>query len=408
MRFRTGAALAGVTVLALVGAGAWWMVHLASGDGLVPATDGVSLHTVALAAEVTPEEGQAPDDAASPNNAVQWLLLDGARNTADAAVAAASAAAARDRYCGADFPHAFSAGVGMDDPRNAQLAAHEKAVLAEQSRKLALAGDELARMTAAVLQFDVGRIADIAEQTTDPLIYGLALRTCSKVDVPACQSLTPSRWLQLDPGNATAMWLLASKAPTIAEARQWLARAHDASYVIVMKGRMLKRVVDSGVTDPKLLLPIANRTMGADASETAHFLSAASRVCGYSAPADPVLRSACQGYAKDAIRLETSIEERGFAGLFADHMKLPADDLPVTPAQLVETMRRYTVLRAGPAARSDDGMNCARTQYSVAFDVEAATTGDIATFQRRGGELPTPEAAEATMKRKGPPAPTGS
>ncbi len=404
MRWRLGAAFAVLTVVSLVGAGWWWLTMIASGGATPPSTEAIAMQA---AAGVSTEEAEGEGDGAPPQvNTVHWLLLEGARNSADAAAAAASAAAARDKYCGADFPHAFGAGAGMDDPRNAQLAAHEKTVLAEQSRQLSLSGDELARMTAALLQFDVGQVTNIAEQTADPLVYGLALRLCRKVDMPACRSLTPARWLQLDPSNAAALWQLAAEAPTLAETRHWLGRAHEATHATVLKGRLLKRVVDSGVSDPRLLLPIANRTMGMDAAESADFFHAASRVCGRAAPADAALRSVCQGYAKDAIRLQTSIEDRGLAGVFADRMLLPTDGLAVTPAQLVETMRRYTVMRAGRAS-PEEGLSCARTQYSVALDVEAATTGDLATFLRRGGQLPTPEEAEASMPRKRAPLTAG-
>ncbi len=47
-----------------------------------------------------------------------------------------------------------------------------------------------------------GRLAALAADTRDPRLYALALRSCRRTTTPACASLNPRRWAELDPGNA--------------------------------------------------------------------------------------------------------------------------------------------------------------------------------------------------------------
>ncbi len=59
----------------------------------------------------------------------------------------------------------------------------------------------------------IGRLADIASRSRDPVLYGFVLRTCGHVRSKdsSCRLLSPAQWARLDPGNA-APWfeLLAS------------------------------------------------------------------------------------------------------------------------------------------------------------------------------------------------------
>ncbi len=61
----------------------------------------------------------------------------------------------------------------------------------------------------------VGRLADIASRSTDPVLYGFVLRTCGHVrsEDSSCRLLSSAQWARLDPGNA-APWfeVLASAA----------------------------------------------------------------------------------------------------------------------------------------------------------------------------------------------------
>ena len=62
-------------------------------------------------------------------------------------------------------------------------------------------------------------LATMAASTTDPRVYALAFRTCSRSSEAACQALSARRWAALDPGNAVPWLFLLNDAQ----------RARDAS-----------------------------------------------------------------------------------------------------------------------------------------------------------------------------------
>ena len=77
-------------------------------------------------------------------------------------------------------------------------------------------------------------LATMAASTTDPRVYALAFRTCSRSTDAACQALSARRWSSLDPGNAVPWLFLLNDAEKAGDAsgqqEAWFHVANSARF----------------------------------------------------------------------------------------------------------------------------------------------------------------------------------
>ncbi|SEK54228.1 hypothetical protein SAMN05216359_102145 [Roseateles sp. YR242] len=270
-----------------------------------------------------------------------------------------------------------------EEARTKRLEQHNHAHIRQQAQQLRTAPDELGQLTGAVLVNDYAAIVQLAQGTTNPLVYGLALRACPRSQLPACDHLSAQRWIQLDPSNATAWWALAAAAKDRASAIQALQGAAAATHVIPLKNQLLKRaamLMDSG---PEQLLPIAVTTIGIDSADRFDAAAGLWTACGKTAPTDPALGAACQGFALDAVRMEPSALGKLGATVHAERMGAKPEQLPRTRGELKAIVEAINEWRTPGFSASNGDLPCEMARTMMAFDLASADEGDVAVFERR-------------------------
>jgi len=346
------------------------------------------------------ERGTPAPSAVAASQGGAWALLAEATRQADADDARGN------QFCGAPF---------MDErpePTEAmadRLEQQAKAAVAAQSRRLAAAPDDLGQLTAAVLANDLARIAQIGQTTEDPVVYGIALRSCRNPDtlalyhqnvwrtgtggppvvqaVPACAGLTAERWTQLAPENAVAWWARAAEAPTPEAARQAMTSAKAARQVVHNRGKMLARIVADGPRDPAALLPVWLPISHIDISEPAMSVAGLRRACGATTLVKEASPEVCRDLALDVLDKETGVGALSrVADLAVEVYGLPADQLPYSAQERGQMGDDLGALRA-PRTYDLRGFGCALATHFVEFDLERAQLGELGVL-KRNGKLP--------------------
>ena len=372
-------------------------------------------HDAVVLAQTRRAEAASPAASAAQGGA--WALLAEATQQADAAEPQGR------RYCGAPF---------MDDvpePTDAmyeRLERHMKDAVAAQVKRLALAPDDLGRLTAAILANDAARIGEIGRATSDPMVYGLALRSCPHAfwmarfqedpmrfqrhpeeirrTHPACDALTAQRWTELDPDNAAAWWTLASQSTTQEAALQAMTSAKAASRVTGTRGQLTARLAADGPVDPAVLLPVTILTIGIDGAESAVSSTGLRRACGRgrvaglavaAGPADPAAQESCRELALNVIDREPTVINRLIASnLAVREFGVSADQLPYSQDALRKLVGEFDAWRAPEAAKGSLDMSCAQTRRLIETDIELTKVGEVGILQRLG-KMPPPRARAA-------------
>lgn len=389
-------------VMSALGAAALWLWSAAPHEAVV----------LAQTRPVAPSSS-----AASAGQGGPWALLAEATRQADASDPKGK------RFCGAPF---MDEGAEPTDAMKERLERHVKDAIAAQVKRLALAPDELGRLTAAILSNDVTHIGEIGRTTTDPLVYGLALRSCPRafwmtllqedptrfernVDDtrrthPACDALTAQRWTELDPDNAAAWWTLASQSTSQAAALQAMLAAKSASRVSGTQGQLITRIAADGPVDAAVLLPVSMVTMGVDGAEFAVSSTGLRRACGRTGPArsasaagpaSPAALEVCRDLALDVIDKDPVVINRFIASKLAiSEFGVPEAALPYSPDVLRKLVAEFDAWRAPESAKGNHDMGCPQVARLVEADIERAKVGEVEIL-RHLGKMPPPRSRAA-------------
>lgn len=379
------AVIAGVVVAILGGLALWaWMPAL---------HDGVVLAKTARATTVS--------TAASAGQGGAWAQLAEATRQADAG------AGQGQRFCGAPF---------MDDAAeptgemNQRLKRHIDAAVATVAKRLAQAPDELGRMTSAVLARDEGRIAEVAAQTRDPVVYGLGAQVCEMLRTEAemvatlqarrqgaaddvrvvpppspCSGVTFRKWVELDPGNASAWWALASTTASNEEAIRAVRAGNAAPRVVSLRGQLLKRIASDGLVDPAAMAPVLARVWPIDMGQIDAVAMGVTQACGHRSADNAEQQSICEELLIGAMRRQSSVSLRAtFAEWAVENHGVAPARLPERLEDLRKLERDIEAWRA-MGARSIHAMSCARAQRAMAFEIAMVAEGEEQAYRRLSG-----------------------
>lgn len=397
-RARAGA-VAGAVALVLAGLALWWW-------------PGDPREAALLAESRRVEQASAATSAAS---STAWVQLAEATRLADGAAAgprpASSAASDGERFCGA----AFMDEAARPSPAMEQrLQGHIDAAVAATAQRLALAPDDMGRMTSAVLARDASRIASIAGQTRDPVAYGIALHACRQlqgdalfklateaarrgqksqvtVTVPGspCDQVSVARWVEVDPGNATAWWMLASTLRNRDEALRAMRTANAAPRMVTLEGQLFKRIAADGA-DPAALTPMLVHTRGIDERRLSPVGPAFHQACGLKPEGDASRRAACEDVLVDAIKRQTVIEEQAkLTSLAVTMYGVAPEKVPRPLDELQNWTRVVKTWRSMGHEPSDERLTCRRARRQQAFAIAAVTEGDLQAFRRMNPKATT-------------------
>jgi hypothetical protein len=300
------------------GSGAWWWYQAARGD-------------LADAGETEPLMQAATEAASDAVSAAANAAAAGPMAAASVPSAAAAAAASEAE---ADCPAEWRAMAGKSE------AAMRRAFLRRSPAALTHAGDLLAASSdpfervAGHLIAARGRdpngepdaaayLAAVSEglSGSDPRVAAIAWQLCSNVaegQAPACASITPQRWAQLEPGNAQAWLAVASDATQRgdeASAHEALSRAARGSSSRLGWSDVLRLAQSPSLQ----ALPAVERELlvidliGVMASTTASGGLSAAVLCSQTAVESPQRRRDCGDVAQVLLDHGETLIELGIA-----------------------------------------------------------------------------------------------
>ena len=391
--------IAGVGVAILGGIGLWtWMS---------PPHDAVVL------AQTRRTEAASP--AASVAQGGAWALLAEATRQADAAEPQGR------RFCGAPFmDEGPKPTPEMYDRMNMQF----QDVAEREARRLANAPDELGRLASAILLKDPARIAQIASDTRDPVVYGLALEVCEKDRTvaahqavlavrspglltgppepppPQCASMTASRWTDLDPDNASAWWLKAAREPSSAEAFVAMTKAKAAPHTIQLRGQLFKRIGAEHAHDTATLLALYMITAGREAALPWMHMPALEAACPKASRDDPDRGPKCQELAIDVLDRQVDVGDKLVMRAFAARMGVPEERLPQSRDALRALYKEIDQWRGIPRGPEGDLIDCRTARRITSYAIESTGEGDISAYRRLSQAAAAASAASASPKRE--------
>lgn len=355
--------------------------------------------------------------AASAGQGGPWALLAEATRQADAAEPQGK------RYCGAPFmdegPKPTPA---MFDRMNRQF----QDVAEREARRLANAPDELGRLTSAILLKDPARIAQIANETRDPVVYGLALEVCEKERTvaahqavlaarspgllngppepppPQCAAVTASRWTELDPDNASAWWFKAAREPSSAEAFVAMTRAKAAPHTVQLRGRLFKRIGAEHANDTATLLALYLVTAGREAATPWMHTPALEAACPKASRDDPDRGPKCQEFAIDVLDRQVDVDDKLVMRAFAARMGVPEERLPQSREELRALYKEIDQWRGISWGTEGDQVDCRTARRLVSFAFESTGEGDISAYRRlsKAAAAAAASAASASQMRE--------
>lgn len=269
-----------------------------------------------------------------------------------------------------------------EEERDRRVTQYSEERIRQVARQLLNAPDELGPLTGALLMEDLSTAVRIAQGTRDPVVYGLALRHCSRsVATPACKTLSPQQWAQLDPSNAAAWWAVAAASRDQTSATAAMQRAANAPGLVSLNGQMLKRAAALPGMSPEAILPILSVTLGIDSVDSLLGSQGLSAACGRAPQDAPDRRALCEGLALSTLRQQPSVLGRLVLTRKAEQLGVHADRLPQSPAFLKQLARD---IEAARSAGFEPGgvMGCDVVRRIVAFDLDTVEGGDIAAYAR--------------------------
>jgi hypothetical protein len=318
------------------------------------------------------EAASAPSEHAQPGFDL-WTLVDGASRQAD------ELKASEPDACQPGFlrdPHLSEVDI------NRLSALHAQVVIEQHAARLRMAPDALGRLTGAMLADDYATLIQVGQTTSDPLVYGLALRACPSQRVPGCTALTPQRWAELDESNASAWWMVAASAQNQADALRALTSASTATHALPLRNQWLKRAAQTDEATREAMFPVLMKTIHLDSLELSPSTAGFTKACGSTPSTDPERSAACLGFALDAVRLEPSAIGKLIATRLAERWGAKAHQLPHTVAELKTKVEAIGNWRSSMVTGAEGRQFCEGIRQMVEFDADSADDGDLAAFER--------------------------
>jgi hypothetical protein len=405
------AALAAVAVIG-------WLAHQ---RGLwLEARAGVEL-AAAPAASAGPGAASrsAPSSAPGAAPAVAGVVLrpSVASPTPAAAVASARPPGPQEfEVCGLGIVPARDAGADGLDARlrrsrdAAGYIAWRDALLASPAAPARAAGLRLLAIASPADPQPVSRLAQLAHDSRDPMVYALALAACQqRTDKPspgACQLLSPEQWTAIEPDNAVPWLHLAGVTRT--DPREALFRAAHATRVSAHWGTLHTQVMTA---QPGNAAPLDRLAMSGDALAIAIAqplppYAVPLKYCDAAAVRDVNRRQQCDALAELLATRGESLVDLAVARAFGERLGWPAERL-----QALRDERDALSLVQQAQTDSRDLFSCAAIDRQTAWFGEIARRGELGALRqalRRSGRGVEAWAAQARRERAAPAASAAS
>lgn len=406
--------VAALAAVAVVG----WLAHQ---RGLwLEARAGVEL---AAAARAVATSASTPTSTAL-SDGIPESALPALQPTATTTAATPIAAAASARVpgpqelevCGLGLVPARDAGADGLDERLRRMrdapgyVAWRDALLTSPAAPARAAGLRLLAIASPADPQPVSRLAQLAHDSREPMVYALALAACqqrSEGPAPgACQLLSAEQWAALEPDNAVP-WLHLAGVPRT-DPREALFRAAHAARVSAHWGVLHTQVMTA---QPGGATPLDRLAMSTDALAiaTAQPLppyAVATKYCDAAAVRDVNRRQQCDALAELlAMRGETLVD-LAVARSLGERLGWPAERL-----QALRDERDALPLVQQTQADGADLFSCAAIDRQTAWYGEVARRGELGALRealRRSGRSLEAWAAQARRERASPAVATAS
>jgi hypothetical protein len=252
-------------------------------------------------------------------------------------------------------------------------------------------------------------LAHMAVSSTDPKMYGMALRVCGAdaVKVGTCQMLSAGQWARLDPGNASPWLALLSEA----RARKERGAEDEALHRIATA----KRSDDGYFAIPGL---IANAAPPDDASALAAWgiaIEAIGHAAAWNLPGYQDVVGACKGLVlRDANRRQTCaaiadvLSERSDT-ILAQFIGFAIGRELGWPAERQDRLRgehaayAASSMASGVVGESQPGVSCAGLRFdldSVRRRADLGETGALREWVAQSGKKPEDFIREERTRQK--------
>ncbi len=228
------------------------------------------------------------------------------------------------------------------------------------------------------------RLARMAADSNDPVVYALAMNACEarQWNAPpgACQLLSVEQWARLDPGNA-AVWLAVaaqagSGTPAQAEALRRAGRADEIKLRFLALLPLLQRAEPAGTAE------LARSMM---VSEVVDLLTASplyavdvGNVCTRPQLNDANRREDCAALANTLAQRGELVIHRMAGRTLGERLGWPADTL----AAMRREVEAIVELRQGVHnPRADDALGCAAIERQARVWTDTARSGELAAWR---------------------------
>ncbi|MEO6279257.1 hypothetical protein [Roseateles sp.] len=251
--------------------------------------------------------------------------------------------------------------------------------LARISARLA-AGNDRQQVAARLLMQDRDGAALLAERSTDPQAYQMALTACGGLGggTPNCALLNPRRWAELDPTDARP-WLRLMEAAHLRNDAVGVdaALAEAAVRTRLSRGSFLLEAQAAAVAD---VLPDAAAlghalvvVIGIDAAMPGLDVSAPLRVCKGDGLRDATRLRHCRALASQTLANATDITDAQIALKLAERAGVPREQQAHDAATLKAAQDRFV-----ERAIQDFNVDCDSMRRLKRLSIERAASGELA------------------------------
>lgn len=361
--------LGGLAVVLALGLALWW-----AWPGAPAGPEAAGAGTAAAGA------APAASDAA-PGAA--WALLDQASRQADAAEQEANTPWL---LCGFGRVQLNpGADQGQPTPEEIRLKQWDQDALnGPLMQRLATSGRLVDRVTAAVLQRDPDRAAELARQGQDPRAYALAFSQCGAGRGPGCASLSAADWAAREPDNAAPWWHVAVQALRRGDAgavHQALRHAEAATRALDSRGLMMSSLK---AAEPEQATPLVLAAISMEFPIVMAWTEVLGRDCTMEAYRQGPLREACQAVADQLIRRAPGLMTRVAVSAAGRRARLANMPDEAGQERLKAAWRFSEAQRLAGDLRTRD-IGCAVTRAILTWETGLAAHGEAEAVRQAGG-----------------------
>jgi hypothetical protein len=230
------------------------------------------------------------------------------------------------------------------------------------------------------------KLARLALDSRDPMVYALAMYQCQVPPPGACQMLSREQWATIDPDNA-APWLDLAEAALArkADPSEAMHRAARARYIKSYRGSLHALVMDAQPPATPALDRVLMAVEAAGASRTVPpSLGPTLNYCSAPALRDVNRRQSCEALAELLANRADTLADLATARSLGERLGWPPERL----AALRDEKDALSGMGAEPLDPAEQ-FSCAGIERQVAYYAEVARRGDLGALRealRRSGQ----------------------